>query len=200
MTNKIYSAGLVSQRFWFYEIKQYIKMLDQGKTDKEIRQLSDEVNIFGAPSDSRAKEIYNTARRRANALGTEMQNIFPKLNIDNQKIVVLISVLLVNDLILEFMLEVYQVQVQKGVLKLTTTDYKAFLSEKQRTNEVVASWQPYTYNRLGSSYKNYLLESGLVRDDRSGNIMTPKIIDPRVLIWLKSINRLDILRAITGGI
>lgn len=199
MTKKIYSAGLVSQQFWFYEIKQYIKMLNEGKTDKEIKQLSEEINIFKAVSTSRAKETYNGAKRRANVLGVEMQKLFSELNTDNQKIVVLISVFLLNDLFLEFMLEVYQIQLQKGVLQLTTTDYKAFFSEKQRTNEVVASWKSYTYNRLGSAYKNYLSESGLIREGTGVDVITPKALDIRVVSWLKKMNRLDIVQAITGG-
>lgn len=200
MSNKVYSAGLVSQRFWFYEIRQYIELLNEGKTDKEIKQLSDEVNIFGAASNNRAKETYNVARRRAKVLGKEMQELFPELNVDNQKIIALISVLLLNDLFLEFMLEAYQVQLQKGTKQLSSTDYKAFFSEKQRTNNIVAGWKPYTYNRLGSTYRNYLLESGLIRNSgKHIDIITSKVLDSRVIEWLKSINRSDIAKAITGG-
>lgn len=200
MTEKKYSAGLVSQRFWFYETKQYIEMLNEGKTDIEIKQLSEEVNIFGAPSASRAKETYRTARRRINALGNEMQGLFPKLNLDNQKITTLISVLLLNDLMLEFMFEVYQGQLQKEILQLPSTDYKAFFSEKQRTNIIVSRWKPYTYHRLAGTYRNFLLESGLIRETKGVDIITPKVLDSHVLKWLQSINRLDIRKAITGGV
>lgn len=200
MLNKNYSAGLVAQRFWFYELKQYIELLNEGKTDIEIRTLSEERNIFGATSSSRANETYNAARRRANILGIEMQELFPQLNIDNQKIVALISVLLLNDLLLEFLLEVYQIKIQKEEYQLTGTDYKSFFSEKQRTNTIVAGWQPYTYNRLSSSYKKYLLEAGLIRDNGKIDIITPKVLDTRVIAWLKSRQRLDIVKAITGGV
>lgn len=200
MDDKNYSASLVSRRFWFYESKQYIEMLNDGMTSDEIQKLSENENIFGAASNSRAKEIFNTVRRRVNILDEEIQAIFPKLNIDNQKIIIFISVLLLNDLILEFMLEVYQVQLQKGQMQLTVTDYKAFFSEKQRTNETVASWKPYTYNRLGSAYKKYLLEAGLIREDGEADLMTLKVIDPKVLQWLRVIGRPDIIRAITGGL
>lgn len=199
MTKKNYSAGLVSKRFWFYEVKQYIDLLNEGKSEQEIKQLSEEVNVFGAVSASRAKETFNGARRRVNVLGEEMQHLFPNLNIDNQKIVVLSSVLMLNDLFLEFMLEVFQAEISKGNLQLSATDTKAFFSEKQRTNEVVATWKPYTYSRLGSAYKTYLLESGLLREQGAVNIITPKILDPRVLQWLKTMNRLDIAKAIGGG-
>lgn len=200
MTEKKYSAGLVSQRFWFYETKQYIEMLSEGRTDIEIKKLSEEENIFGAASTSRAKETYRAAHRRTNVLGNEMQGLFLKLNLDNQKITVLISVLLLNDLMLEFMFEVYQGQLQKGILQLSSTDYKAFFSEKQRTNIIVSRWKPYTYHRLASTYRNFLLESGLIRDTKGVDIITPKVLDSRVLKWLKAINRLDVTKAITGGV
>ncbi|MBO0479867.1 DUF1819 family protein [Vagococcus fluvialis] len=200
MSKKIYSAGLVSQRFWFYEMKQYIELLNEGKNDEEIKILSAEVNIFGAVSQGRAKEIYRGTKRRVDSLGKELQELFPQLNIDNQKIVSLISVFLVNDLFLEFMLEVFQAQIQKEQLFLTSKDYKSFFSEKQRTNDVVASWKPYTYHRLGSAYRTYLLESGLLREEKEKDIITPKMLDQRVTMYLKSINRLDIVKSITGGI
>lgn len=199
MLKKIYSAGLVSKRFWFYEVKQFIELLNEGKTNAEIKALSEEVNIFGAISQSRANEVYGTAQRRISALGVEMQELFPKLNIDNQKIVVLISVLLLNDLFLEFLLEVYQVKVQRDINELSSVDYKAFFSEKQRSNAVVSGWKPYTYNRLGSSYKKYLSESGLIRDNGKTDIITPKVLDLRVIDWLKNRQRFDILKAIMGG-
>lgn len=198
MKKKIYSAGIVSQRFWFFELKQYIEMLNEGKTEKEIKELSENVNIFGAISNSRAKETFNGTRRRANALGKEMQALFPILSIDNQKLVALIAVLLLNDLFVEFLLEVYQVQQHKGVLKLSATEYNAFFSEKQRTNDVVAKWKPYTYHRLSSAYRTYLLESGLIRDDRGTDIITPKVIDSRILKLLEKMNRTDIIKAIGG--
>lgn len=199
MKKKIYSAGLVSQKFWFYEMKQYIELLNEGKNDEEIKKLNLEKNIFGAVSDSRAKEIFNGTKKRVSAIGKEMQELFPNLNIDNQKLVTLIGVLLTNDLFLEFMLEVFQVQVQKGRMQLSTTEFKSFFSDKQRTNEIVAGWKPYTYNRLGSAYRSYLLESGLIREEGQVAVITPKLVDPRVLQWLKSINRLDIAKALTGG-
>ncbi|WP_416037915.1 DUF1819 family protein [Lactococcus formosensis] len=199
MPKKSYSAGLVSQGFWFYEMKQYIELLDDGRSEQEIKQLSEENNIFAAASASRANETFNASRRRVKVLGSEMQLLFPKLNIDNQKLVALIAILMLNDLFLEFMAEVFQLKIIKGDLQLTPTDYKSFFAEKQRTNNTVAAWKPYTYNRLSSAYKNYLLESGLIRENGTGDIITPKVLDDRLRAWLKLMNRLDIEKAVTGG-
>lgn len=200
MAKKNYSAGLVSQGFWFHETKQYIELLNDGKSEKEIKLLSEEINIFGAVSPSRAKETFNGVRRRVNVLDRELQELFTKLNIDNQKILSLISILFLNDLFLEFMIEVFYVQLKKGTHEVTTREYKTFFSEKQRTNEIVANWKPYTYSRLSSAYRNYLLESGLLREDSGKDIITPKILDERVVRHLNAINRQDIVKSITGGI
>ena len=200
MANKKYSAGLVSQGFWFYEIKQYIELLNEGKLESDIKKLSEENNIFGAVSPSRASEIFNGARRRVKALDSDMYELFPKLNIDNQKLVALISVLLLNDLFLEFLLEVFDENIQKGTFELKTTDFRSFFSEKQRTNETVANWKPYTYNRLASVYKSYLFEAGLIREQDGLAIITPKVLDQRITLWLKTKKRLDIFKAITGGL
>lgn len=198
MIKKSYNAGLVSKGFWFYEIKQYIELLNNGKSDQEIKLLSSEINIFGAVSESRAKEILNGTKRRVKVLGSEIQTLFPQLDINNQKIIVLISVLLENDLFMEFMLEVFQSKIQKNDLILSQKDYYSFFSEKQRTNEIVSGWTSYTYKRLGNAYKNYLKEAGLIRLEKNIDIIMPKILDQRVLYWLKSIDRLDVAKAISG--
>lgn len=196
---KKYSAGLVSQRFWFYEIKQYIELLNDGKTHDEIQQMSESANIFGAVSTSRSREVLRGTKRRVDALGDDMLPIFPQLNIDNQKIVALIAVLILNDLFFEFMQEVYRPKLVKGDLQLSTIDFKSFFSEKQRSNEIVAGWKPYTYNRLGSVFRNYLIESGVAREKDSNLAITPKVLDPKIIHWLKSIDRMDIVIALTGG-
>ena len=64
MSKKSYSAGLVSQGFWFNEMKKYIELVNDGKSDQEIKQSSEENNIFAAVSASRANEIFNASRRQ----------------------------------------------------------------------------------------------------------------------------------------
>ena len=198
MVKKIYSASLVSKRFWFYEFKQYINLLNAGKSDAEIKKINEETNIFGAVSNSRANEIYNTCKKRASILGNGIQKLFPELSIDNQKILLLVAVLLLNDLFTEFLEEVYQKQIRRGDLTLTNANYNAFFSEKQRTIDIVSTWKPYTYIKLGNSYRMYLFEAGLIQKNKTDDIITPKIVDTRVIDWLRKINRLDIAKALIG--
>ena len=48
MVEETYSAGLISQSFWFVEMKKVIKLIDDGKSEEEIKKMCIEENLFGA--------------------------------------------------------------------------------------------------------------------------------------------------------
>lgn len=200
MVEKKYSAGLVSRRFWFYEFKQYLHLINEGKTDSDIKYLAENENLFGTISTSRAKEVYSTVKRRKNKLDEEIWTLFFSLDIENQKLVSFIAVLLLDQLFMEFMLEVYLEKVHKQYFPINDTDFRSFFVEKQRTNKEVSEWKQTTCDRLSGVYKNYLTEAGLIRDIKGSRIITPKILDRRVVLWLRKNNRLDIAKAISGEV
>ena len=39
MVEETYSAGLISQSFWFVEMKKVIKLIDDGKSEEEIKKM-----------------------------------------------------------------------------------------------------------------------------------------------------------------
>lgn len=41
-----YSAGLISQSFWFVEMKKVIKQIDDGKSEEEIKKMCIEENLL----------------------------------------------------------------------------------------------------------------------------------------------------------
>lgn len=43
-----YSAGLMSQSFWFIEFKKVVKLISDGKSQNEIKSACIEENLFGA--------------------------------------------------------------------------------------------------------------------------------------------------------
>ena len=58
MIAETYSAGLISQSFWFIEFKKVLKLLENGKSEVEIRELCLQDNLFGAAKEYRAKRMY----------------------------------------------------------------------------------------------------------------------------------------------
>ena len=59
MTQKKYSAGLMSQSFWFIEFKKVLPMVMEGKAQDEIKKYCIEQNIFGAVNANRSRRVTN---------------------------------------------------------------------------------------------------------------------------------------------
>ncbi|EGP4754539.1 TPA: DUF1819 family protein [Enterococcus faecium] len=196
--NKKYSAGLVSKRFWFSEFKLYIQLRLEGYTDIEIKEKNEHENIFLAVSSNRQKEIYQNVKRRVSQLDEAGLQLFNQLNIDNQKLVNLISILMIDDLFSEFMTEVYAENLRKGNLQLTPVDYRSFFTEKRRSSEDISKWKDYTIKRLIAAYQTNLIETGLVRGEKEYGRMTPILLDKRLIQWLVDKNRKDIVLALGG--
>jgi len=67
MPRKEYSAGMVKLPFWFSEFKKMISLMNSGKTLSEIKSLNVKENIFSAPTEARAIQIFNTVSTRVKA-------------------------------------------------------------------------------------------------------------------------------------
>ena len=52
---KAYSAGLMSQSFWFIEFKKVVKLVSDGKSQNDIKAACVEENLLGAVNPYRAK-------------------------------------------------------------------------------------------------------------------------------------------------
>ncbi|MEI1230760.1 DUF1819 family protein [Enterococcus mundtii] len=195
---KKYSAGLVSKRFWFSEFKLYIQLRLEGYTDVEIKEKNEQENIFFAVSSNRQKEIYQNMKRRVNQLDETGLNLFTQLDIDNQKLLNLVTILMIDTLFTEFLTEVYAENLRKGNRQLTPLDYRSFFTEKQRSSEDILKWQDYTIERLISAYQTNLIETGLVRGEKENGRMTPILLDKRLIEWLVHRDRKDIVLALGG--
>ena len=57
MVEETYSAGLISQSFWFVEMKKVIKLIDDGKSEEEIKKMCIDENLFGKRVSSQ-KDIW----------------------------------------------------------------------------------------------------------------------------------------------
>ena len=71
-----YSAGLMSQSFWFVEFKKYLKLVNGGKSPDEIKRIVVDENLFGAPNAYRAKRYYGYISTRASRLDSQGVDLF----------------------------------------------------------------------------------------------------------------------------
>ena len=98
MEQKEYSAGMVKLSFWFNEFRKVVNLLNAGKTWEEIKKLSVEENLFGAPTEARGLQIFTTTASRVKNLDDSFYTLFEECDIANQKLIVLISIMKTDSL------------------------------------------------------------------------------------------------------
>jgi hypothetical protein len=185
---KYYNAGIVSQSLWYEEFNLYLNYLNQGKTYSEVKNLSDQKNIFQASSTNRAQRMSRALTNRIIAIPQEVREVYFQLDVTNQKLVDFLGIMLTNRLLREFMYEVYRDELILGDRKLEDAEIQAFLTRKQEENAQVAAWQEATIQHLKSTIKSLLRETGLVKKNQRKNSddVTPIMLDIFLIQALKA--------------
>ena len=198
MKRKEYSAGMVKLSFWFAEFRKVIEMLSSGKTLPEIKQMNVQENIFSAPTQARAIQIFNTVSTRVKDLDPSFYAVFAKSDISTQKLIALIAVLQTDSLFFDFVYEVYREKLILGIDELADSDVGIFFKNKQLQSEKVAKWTDYTLKRLGTCYKTMLMEAGLIDQGTGTRKILKPILDKTLEECLKANGMETTLRALTG--
>lgn len=197
--NDNYSAGLMSQSFWFIEMKKLIELMTDGKTEQEIKKSCIEGNLFGAPNEYRARRIYGYLYVRTKKLDDCLIGLFGKSDVAAQKLINLIAILKSDRLFFEFLYEVYRGKIILGDLSIEKADVNIFFRNKEIQSKNVASWNDSTKKKLGAVYLNYMCDANLLKTVGKEKKITPPILDIKLQRYLESGNNVSILKAITGA-
>ena len=189
MVEEKYSAGLISQSFWFIEIKKILRLIREGKREDEIKKLCIEENLFGTTNEYRAKRIYGYIWNRVKHLDGKIIELFNESDLSTQKIINLIAIMRCDRLFFEFIYEVYREKNILGTLTIEDRDANIFFRNKEVQNENIAKWTDRTKKRLKSCYFNYLIDANLITIKDKKKYITPPIFD---------IGDFAIVKAITG--
>ena len=198
MKRKEYSAGMVKLSFWFAEFRKVIELLSNGKTLPEIKQMNVQENIFSAPTQARAIQIFNSVSTRVKGLDSSFYAVFAKSDISTQKFIALIAVMQTDSLFFDFVYEVYREKLILGIDELADSDVGIFFKNKQLQSEKVAKWTDYTLKRLGTCYKTMLMEAGLIDQGTGTRKILKPILDKALEECLKVNGMETTLRALTG--
>ncbi|MCA0757024.1 DUF1819 family protein [Paenibacillus sp. N4] len=198
MRKKEYSAATVKHSFWFSEFRKVVALLNNGKTFDDIKVLNADQNLFAAPTQARAIQIYNTVTNRVKSLDQTFYLMFEQSDVSTQKIIVLLSIMQTDSLFFDFVYEVYREKLIIGSNELSDSDIRIFFKDKQLQIEQVAKWTDYTLQRLSRSYKTFLMEAG-VTDRAPGNrqILKP-ILDPKLEECMKENGMIVMIQTLTG--
>lgn len=193
-----YSAGLVSQSFWFVEFKKVVKLLESDKTETEIKDMCIAKNLFGAAKEYRARRIYGYIWNRVKQLDESMKNLFLESDLATQKIINLICVLKTDRLFFEFLYEVYREKAVLGFEKIEDSDIRIFFNNKELQNENIAAWTDSTKKRLSNIYTNYMIDANLLTVEKREKMITLPILDSTLESYLKANGGEVIVKALTG--
>lgn len=177
MFDEVYSSGLVSQSFWFIEMKKIIKLISEGRDEQEIKKMCIDENLFGAAKEYRAKRIYGYLWKRVKELDEGMIELFLNSDLQTQKLINFIAVLKVDRLFFEFVYEVYREKSILGALNIEDADVNIFFKNKEIQSEEVAKWTDVTKKRLRSAYMNFMLDANLLTIVEKEKNITPPIMD-----------------------
>ena len=200
MKNKEYSAGIMSQSFWFQECRQFIELLRENKTETELKMIVIEENLFGAPNEYRAKRMYSYISNRVKSVESGLMEIFLSSDIETQKLIILIATIRKDKLFFEFLYEVYREKIILGENQIGIADVDKFFIYKETQNDELLSWQDTTKKRVQSSYLTFMTEANLLRSNKKIRTITPPLIDMRLEKYLRANGETAILKALTGEV
>ena len=198
MNRKEYSAGAVKHAFWFMEFRKVVSLRLAGKSWEEIKQLSENENIFGAPTRLRATQIFNTVSARVKSLDDSFYPIFEACDMASQKLFALVAAMICDVLLGELVYELVREKMIIGSNELADSDLRIFFKGKQQQSEKVAKWTEATIKKLMVSYKSMLYEAGVTNKAKKVREIYKPLPDPAMERWLKEQGMNYQLKAIMG--
>ena len=198
MARNEYSASAVKHQFWFNEFRQTVKLLNDGRSFEEIRNLVMDDNLYSASSAARAKQIFATVSARINELDSSFYRVFSYADLQTQKMFALISAMAYDTLLFEIVYELIRDKMILGSNEITEKEFVRFIEDKQRQDSRAATWTEETCKRLAGTYKSILFEAGVLDSNKGDRKILKPIIDIELSDWLSNHGMEIYIKALTG--
>lgn len=198
MERKEYSAGATKHSFWFMEFRNEVKLLSEGKTFEEIRELCKTENIFASVTPERALLTYNAVTARIKALGDSFYPVFMNGDVATQKLFALAAMMVNDTLFFDFVYEVIREKMIIGSNEYTQSDLNIFFKDKQLQCEKMAGWSEMTLGKLSRNYKTYLYEAGVTDKGKDVRKIYKPILELDMERWLIDNDMKQIVKALSG--
>ncbi len=198
MERKEYSAGSTKHSFWFMEFRNEVKLLSEGRTFEEIRELCKTENIFASVTPERALLTYNAVTARIKALGDSFYPVFMNGDVATQKLFALAAMMVNDTLFFDFVYEVIREKMIIGSNEYTQSDLNIFFKDKQLQCEKMAGWSEMTLGKLSRNYKTYLYEAGVTDKGKDVRKIYKPILELDMERWLIDNDMKQIVKALSG--
>jgi len=167
---KKYSANLTGAWFLFYEIKQVVKLMEQGLSENEIKTKIREENLFQHKKESSLIRALPTVYRRAELIPEDLRKLILQDSLGNGKLINLYAIMEEDLLFKEFMIEVIKEKYNTNNLFIERKDINSFFTEKAEQNERFAKYTEGTVNKLRQVYLKILIEAEILKDLKTGEL------------------------------
>lgn len=198
MEYKKYSAGLMSQSFWFLEFKKVVGLRKDGLTYDEIKKKCVKENLFGAAKEYRALRMAGYIITRVKAMDDMLVELFCTTDLLTQKLINFIMILKTDRLFFEFIYEVYREEVILGTDTMDEADVNIFFTRKEVQEEIIAGWKDSTKRHLRSCYLNFMTDANLLTVAEKVRKITPPILDIALERYLQLTGDEIMIKALTG--
>lgn len=193
-----YSAGLMSQSFWFHEFKMVVKLRHEGLDYDSIKKKCIEENLFGAAKEYRATRMTGYIISRVKVMDDTLVELFCTSDLSTQKLINMITILRTDTLFFEFLYEIYREKVMLGSEFLEDADVNVFFSRKETQSELVLGWKDTTKKKLKNIYMNFMTDANMLTVDGKKKIITPPILDIALERYLQTRDEVSMIKALTG--
>lgn len=193
-----YSAGLMSQSFWFHEFKRVVKLRKDGYDYEVIKKKCNEENLFGAAKEYRANRMAGYIITRVRTMDDALVDLFCEADFATQKLINLVTIMKTDRLMFEFLYEVYREKVILGEEYLDESSVNVFFTQKEIQSDLIASWKDSTKRHLRSCYLNFMTDANLLTVADKKKMITPPILDIALERYLISRGEDAIIKALTG--
>lgn len=189
-----YSSSLNGASFLLFELKQVIKLKQQGVAKNEIRKKVQEENLLQFNNQGRTNRALPSVMKRAEAIDETLAALMLEGSIETGKTLNLYAIMKTDLLFFEFMDEVIGEKLHNNDYLIEKKDINLFFTSKAEQSEKVASWSDINVEKLKRAYMQVLYESGMLRT-RKGKELDRLIIDEQIKNHLARIGDARYIRA-----
>lgn len=189
-----YSSSLNGASFLLFELKQVIKLKQQGLTKDEIRQKVKEENLLQFNNQGRINRALPSVIKRAEVIDETLAALMLEGPIETGKCLNLYAIMKTDLLFFEFMDEVIGEKLHNNDYLIEKKDINLFFTSKSEQSEKVASWSEMNVEKLKRTYMQVLFESGMLRT-RKGKELNRLNVDEQIKDHLTHIGDTRFIRA-----
>jgi hypothetical protein len=171
MSNELeYSSTLTGASFLYYELKQVVGLKVQGVNDSEVKVRAFNENLFQYKVKRSLKRTLPSVLRRAGILDETLCQMMLEQPLETGKIINLYAIMKTDRLFFEFMNEVIREKLESHNYLFEKKDLNGYMASKAEQDARIAGWSEQNVSRLMQGYIKVLLEVGLLKDKKTGEL------------------------------